>query len=56
MEEWHYLRRDIKIWPDNVKLRYGKTPEDSPELWAYMKKYVQEMASVFDGFRLESTM
>ena len=28
-----YLRRSIKIWSDNIKLRYGTCPADSPKLW-----------------------
>ena len=30
MDNWQFLRRNIKIWPDNVKLRYGSGPDDCP--------------------------
>lgn len=54
-EGWNYLRRTINIWGDCVKLRYGNKPADSPYLWKHMTKYVQDMASVADGFRLDNT-
>jgi glycogen debranching enzyme len=38
---FHYLKRSIKVWCDNIKLRYGKCPEDSPYLWRHMKQYVE---------------
>lgn len=49
-----YIRRDLIVWGDCVKLRYGDKPEDSPWLWDYMKKYVEQLASMFDGFRLDN--
>ena len=52
---WHYLRRSINIWGDCIKLRYGKCPADSPYLWKHMTKYVQDMAVIADGFRLDNT-
>lgn len=52
---WHYLRRTINIWGDCIKLRYGSCPADSPYLWQHMTRYVQDMASVADGFRLDNT-
>ena len=55
MVGWHYLRRTINIWADNIKLRYGSCPADSPYLWEHMTKYCQDMASVADGFRLDNT-
>jgi glycogen debranching enzyme len=55
MEGWNYLRRHINIWADNIKLRYGTCPADSPYLWSHMTKYVQDMAGVADGFRLDNT-
>jgi glycogen debranching enzyme len=51
----HYLKRSICIWGDCIKLRYGKCPADSPYLWKHMTKYVQDMAMVADGFRLDNT-
>jgi glycogen debranching enzyme len=52
---WHYLKRSINIWADNIKLRYGSCPADSPYLWKHMTKYVQDMADAADGFRLDNT-
>lgn len=40
MEGWNYLRRHINIWADNIKLRYGACPGDSPYLWNHMTQYV----------------
>jgi glycogen debranching enzyme len=51
---WNYFTRSIIIWGDCAKLHYGKCPEDSPYLWKHMTKYVQDMAMVFDGFRLDN--
>ena len=51
---WHYLRRNINIWSDSVKLRYGNCPQDSPYVWEHMSRYVTDMAMVFDGFRLDN--
>ncbi|CAD8122387.1 unnamed protein product [Paramecium sonneborni] len=53
-QDHHYLRRTIVIWGDLVKLRYGHKKQDSPALWKYMKKYVQQMAQIFSGLRLDN--
>lgn len=53
---WHYLRRNLNVWSDNVKLNYGKSPKDSVYIWKHMKKYVEELASICDGFRLTNTL
>jgi len=55
LEGWHYFKRSICIWGDNIKLRYGQCPADSPFLWKHMTTYVQEMAEAADGFRLDNT-
>ena len=49
-----YLRREVIVWMDCVKLRYGNKPEDSPFLWEYMTKYTQLMAKYFAGFRIDN--
>lgn len=49
-----YLRRDVIIWADSVKLRYGAAPADSPWLWAHMEAYVRRCARHFDGLRIDN--
>ncbi|KAK6465415.1 glycogen debranching enzyme [Scheffersomyces coipomensis] len=49
-----YLRREVIVWSDCVKLRYGEKPSDSPQLWDRMKKYTQICASLFNGFRIDN--
>ena len=49
-----YLRRQVVIWGDNVKLRYGNKPEDSPWLWDHMKKYMVSVAEIVQGIRLDN--
>ena len=31
-ESWHYFRRNVVIWADCIKLKYGNSYEDSPAL------------------------
>lgn len=49
-----YLRREVIVWSDCVKLRFGSGPEDSPYLWKRMIKYTQDCAKIFNGFRLDN--
>jgi glycogen debranching enzyme len=49
-----YLRREVIVWSDCVKLRYGKSPEDNPYLWNRMTEYTQLMAKYFSGFRIDN--
>ncbi|KAI5927566.1 glycogen debranching enzyme [Camillea tinctor] len=49
-----YLRREVIVWGDCVKLRYGSGPEDSPWLWEYMTKYARMLAKYFAGFRIDN--
>jgi len=49
-----YLRREVIVWGDCVKLRYGKKPEDNPWLWSHIANYVAALAHTFDGFRIDN--
>ncbi|OAF68493.1 hypothetical protein A3Q56_03738 [Intoshia linei] len=51
---WVYLRRELIPWGDNVKLNYGTGPADVPYLYDRMTEYIQNIASVFDGIRLDN--
>ena len=49
-----YLRREVIIWEDCVKLRYGATPDANPWIWEYMGEYTKLMAKHFSGFRIDN--
>ena len=49
-----YLRREVIVWGDCVKLRYGSSPKDNPSLWDFMAKYTRLMAKYFSGFRIDN--
>ena len=49
-----YLRRQVIVWGDCVKLRYGSGPEANPWLWEHMISYAEDLAGIFDGFRLDN--
>lgn len=49
-----YVRREVIVWGDCVKLRYGADPQDSPYLWEHMAKYTRLMAKYFGGFRIDN--
>jgi len=53
-ESQAYLRREVVIWGDCLKLRFGEQPSDSPWLWNYMKKYMETTATLFHGVRLDN--
>ena len=53
--DWRpYLRREVIVWSDCVKIRYGKGPTDNPFLWDYMSRYTRLMAKYFSGFRIDN--
>ncbi|KAG6831110.1 hypothetical protein H0H92_012787 [Tricholoma furcatifolium] len=49
-----YLRREVIVWGDCVKLRYGSSSSDNPWLWNHMTTYVTSLARIFDGFRIDN--
>ena len=49
-----YLRREVIVWSDCVKLRYGQSPKDNPFLWDFMTRYTRLMAKYFAGFRIDN--
>ncbi|KAJ7634145.1 glycoside hydrolase family 13 protein [Mycena polygramma] len=49
-----YLRREVIVWGDCVKLRYGSGPSDNPWLWSHMTSYVESLAATFEGFRIDN--
>ncbi|KAJ8515736.1 hypothetical protein ONZ45_g6896 [Pleurotus djamor] len=49
-----YLRREVIVWGDCVKLRYGDGPSSNPWLWQHISQYVTSLASTFNGFRIDN--
>lgn len=49
-----YFLREVVIWGDCVKLRYGQGPAENPWLWQYMTQYTQQMAATFQAFRIDN--
>jgi glycogen debranching enzyme len=49
-----YMRRQLVIWGDCVKLNYGDKPEDCPALWQRMTTYVRQNAIAFHGLRVDN--
>ncbi|KAI9217444.1 glucanotransferase domain of glycogen debranching enzyme-domain-containing protein [Blastocladiella britannica] len=49
-----YLRREVIVWGDCVKLRFGNSRDDSPWLWDHMAEYTRLMAEHFDAFRIDN--
>jgi glycogen debranching enzyme len=49
-----YLRREVIVWGDCVKLRYGDGPDANPWLWEHMAKYTRLMAKYFQGLRIDN--
>ncbi|PRP75329.1 putative glycogen debranching enzyme Gdb1 [Planoprotostelium fungivorum] len=49
-----YYLREVIIWGDCVKLRYGLRPTDSPWLWDHMTKYCEWSAKLFHGLRIDN--
>lgn len=54
IESRAYLRREVVVWSDCVKLRYGQRPESNLWLWRYMKHYTRLMAKHFAAFRIDN--
>ena len=49
-----YFRREVVVWGDCVKLRYGLSPADSPWLWRRVATYVRRMARLFPCLRVDN--
>lgn len=49
-----YIRREVIIWGDCVKLRYGKSRSECPYLWDRMSDYARMLATYFTGIRIDN--
>ncbi|OII72983.1 Gdb1p glycogen debranching enzyme [Cryptosporidium ubiquitum] len=49
-----YLKRDLIVWSDCVKLKYGKCESDCPFLWNWMSDYCRSVANIFHAIRLDN--
>lgn len=49
-----YLGRQLVVWSDCVKLRYGDSRSECPFLWDHIQKYCETTAQYFDGIRLDN--
>lgn len=49
-----FVRRQVNIWGDCAKLRYGKSPEDNPALWRMMEQYITSCASISKALRIDN--
>ena len=49
-----FVRRQVNIWGDCAKLRYGKSPSDNPPLWRMMEDYISSCASIAAALRIDN--
>jgi glycogen debranching enzyme len=49
-----YFKREVIIWGDCVKLRYGTCRNDNPWLWDFIAQYTRLMAKYFAAFRVDN--